>query len=335
MYDMHYDLLTILYFNLKNNNKLSNQDKLISDCLKIYNNNVLGGIIDLYFMSPNEMLDELGITSEELQDVKKMFKQSINYLNTFKEKGIIPANIDFIYSIEGCDYLKDENDLDELYELGLRAILPVWNEKNKFGSGNRSSEGLTLLGEKLIKKAIDLGIIIDVSHANKQTFNDILDVIENEQQKGKKVMVVATHSNVRALCNRDRNLDDEQLIRLKNVGGYIGLFTNGNFLSLNNKNLTLKERQKEYINHLRYIIEKIEFPTNKILVSTDDMNFSPDTSYHNKEAFPLDTIAGDTHMLITEYFNKQLADDILINNPQNILGQVRIKDNNSPKIRYK
>ena len=81
MYDMHYDLLTILYFNLKNNNKLSNQDKLISDCIKIYNNNVLGGIIDLYFMSPNEMLDELGITSEELQDVKKMFKQSINYLN--------------------------------------------------------------------------------------------------------------------------------------------------------------------------------------------------------------------------------------------------------------
>ena len=38
---------------------------------------------------------------------------------------------------------------------------------------------------------------------------------------------------------------------------------------------------------------------------------------------------------IPEYFNKQLADDILINNPQNILGQVRIKDNNSPKIRYK
>lgn len=71
MYDMHYDLLTILYFNLKNNNKLSNQDKLINDCIKIYNNNVLGGIIDLYFMSQNEMLDELGITREELQDVKK------------------------------------------------------------------------------------------------------------------------------------------------------------------------------------------------------------------------------------------------------------------------
>ena len=125
MYDMHYDLLTILYFNLKNNNKLSNQDKLINDCIKIYNNNVLGGIIDLYFMSQNEMLDELGITSEELQDVKKMFKQSINYLNIFKENCIIPANIDFIYSMEGCDYYKDENDLDELYDLGLRAILPV------------------------------------------------------------------------------------------------------------------------------------------------------------------------------------------------------------------
>ena len=34
MYDMHYDLLTILYFNLKPNSKLNNINTLINDCKK-------------------------------------------------------------------------------------------------------------------------------------------------------------------------------------------------------------------------------------------------------------------------------------------------------------
>ena len=124
MYDMHYDLLTILYYNLKENNKLANKEKLIADCKKIYaNNNILGGFIDLYFMSKEEMHDELGIEDSELEDVYAMLKKSIEHLDYFKKAEIIPTDIDFLYSIEGCDYLKSVDDLEELYDLGVRAIL--------------------------------------------------------------------------------------------------------------------------------------------------------------------------------------------------------------------
>ena len=326
MYDMHYDLLTILYYNLKKGNKYSDSNKLIRDCKAIYKDsiryrNITGGIINLFFMSPEEMYNELDITKEEILNVKKMFKQSIVYLEYMKKIGVIPKDIDFIYSIEGCDYLNSYKDLEELYELGLRSIIPVWNNKNKFASGNRSDTGLTEEGIKLIEKAIELGIIVDVSHANKKSFNDILDIIE----KYNDYNLIASHSNVKTLCNRDRNLDDDDLIRLKDMKGYIGLFTNGNFLSLNNEKLLYSKRSIEYVKHLDYLINKIGFPTDRILVSTDDMNFHPDSRYHHLEAFHIDKIAHDLHTTISSNFDEDLAYKIMIENPRRIIKKVKQK----------
>ena len=126
----------------------------------------------------------------------------------------VPAGAVFafklVYNVENLE------ELEELYNLGLRAILPVWNNENKYGSGLKSDKGLTAKGKDLVKKAIDLGIIIDLSHANPNTFDGIIDVISNEQQKGKSPIVIASHSNCRSLCDRKRNLTDEQLIKLKN-----------------------------------------------------------------------------------------------------------------------
>lgn len=321
MYDMHYDLLTILYYNLKKNNKKANISKLINDLNNMYQGNIHGGIINLYFMSEKEMLDELGITKEEIKDVLNMFKQSIKHLKEFQNYNIIPKNIDYIYGIEGCDYLNNENDLEILYDLGLRSIIPVWNNENKFGSGYKTKNGLTSLGKKLIKKAIELGIIIDVSHSNEKTFFDIIKVIEQNQDK--KINLIASHSNVRKLCDRQRNLTDEQLITLKDHNGYIGLFTNGNFISKENKTLTYEERLKIFLNHLKYIIEIINFSTKKIIISTDDMNFNPDNSYHNSETYPLSEIAKRLHFEITNMYSTQIADDILINNAKNLISKVK------------
>lgn len=210
MYDMHFDLLTIVYCIF---NKKINLD--IDYIKKIYKDNVIGGIVNLYFMSKQEMQEQLNIA---FFDVSKMFEESVKYLEILKQNDIIPKDINFIYSIEGCDYLKDSLELEYLYKLGLRSILPVWNEENKFGSGIRSDKRLTNLGKQLIKKAIELNMIIDVSHANEKTFNDILDIIEKENYPN----IIVSHSNVKSLCDNKRNLSDEQLFRLKKLGGYIG-----------------------------------------------------------------------------------------------------------------
>ena len=321
MYDMHYDLLTILYYNYKNNNEYADINKLIDDCKKIYNNNIIGGIINLFFMSYREMYNEIGITKEELLNIKEMFKKSVEYLDYLKNLKVIPSDLDFIYSIEGCDYLKDVNDLDELYEMGLRSILPVWNNRNRYASGNRSNSGITQDGIRLIEKAINLGMIIDVSHANRESFYDILNVVSNYNEND--YALIASHSNVRSLCDRERNLDDSQLYKLRDANGYIGLFTNGNFLSLDNKMMSYGERQLMYLDHLDYIVDKIGFSKERILVSTDDMNYHPDKSYHNLEAFPIENVSKELYSLISDNYDEKLAHMIMYDNPKKIIKKVK------------
>lgn len=309
MYDMHYDLLTILYcvFNKKINFNLE-------DIKKIYDNNVIGGIVNLYFMSKQEMKEQLNI---EYFNVTKMFKESIEYLEVLKQNNIIPKDINFIYSIEGCDYLNDILELEYLYKLGLRSILPVWNEENKFGSGIRSDKGLTELGKELIKKAIDLNMIIDVSHANEKTFDDILDIIEKENYSN----IIVSHSNVKSLCDNKRNLSDEQLNRLKKLGGYIGLVGYVNFVSLDNENMNYQEKQENFIKHLKYLIDVIKFPINKIFISSDDMSWN--NKFYNKDVFNIFKIKEELFKLIEKNYSKEIANLILIENPKKLIEKVK------------
>ena len=78
-------------------------------------------------MSKEEMKNELDIKNI---DVKEMFKKSVEQLEFLKMSGYIKDDVKFIYSIEGCDFL-EVDDLEYLYKLGLRSILPVWNNQNR------------------------------------------------------------------------------------------------------------------------------------------------------------------------------------------------------------
>ena len=323
MYDMHYDLLTILYFHMINHHKKANKEKLYHDLQKIYQNNILGGIINLYFMTPQEMKEELDISIEEMKDIKRMLEESISCLNKLKNQKILPQTLDFIYSIEGCDYIENKKQLEELYSLGLRSILPVWNHENQYGSGFRTENGLSEKGRELIQNALDLGIIIDVSHANEKTFFDIIEVYKKNKKETSNI--IASHSNVKTLCDRKRNLTDEQLITLKNVKGYIGLFTNGQFITLDNQNIPYSKRQEAFLNHLDYLIHDIKIDIDKIFISTDDMNFNPDSSYHHLEAYPIEDVSQLLFEQISSKYDQTVANKILVKNAQNLIHKVKKK----------
>lgn len=326
MYDAHYDLLTILYFKMKSGNKFQDINSLVKDLKKIYrNDNVIGGIVNLYFMSREEMKQELDIDEKELLNVPQMLEESLNNLEFMKEEGIIPCDADFLYSIEGCDYIKDEEELELLYDMGVRSILPVWNEKNKYGSGIRTNDGLTQEGRLFLQKAIDLGMIIDVSHANEKTFYDIISLVEKEKKLGKNPVVMASHSNVRSLCDSKRNLTDEQLLKLNEVGGYIGLVVHAGFLKENHEKIPFEEKKKYFIEHLNYIRNKIGFDDNKIMVSTDNMNFNPDLSYHNLEAIKLDNINEELRNLLKNYYSPLFVEKLMKDNAKNLFDSVRVK----------
>jgi len=181
MFDTHYDLLTLVYMAKQDN-------KDIIPLLKTLNpTNVVGVFANLYFMSKEEMQEEL-IYPNQI-DVLEMFIEAKKVLETYK------LNCDILYSIEGCDYIKDAKELEELSKAGLNSILLVWNNPNKYGSGNLTHKGLTKQGKEFIQKAIDLGLGIDLSHANEATFNGIIGEIKEKQKQGKKVAFVGDGIN--------------------------------------------------------------------------------------------------------------------------------------------
>lgn len=252
MIDTHYDLLTILYHCYMRND-FSYIDQVKNDFKEIK-----GVIANLYFMNQEEMKQELGTSDFSTFE---MFKVSTNlFREYFKSQKVI-------FSIEGCDYIEDEKQLEELYQLGLRSILLVWNNENKYGSGNKTDKGLTELGKKFIKKAIELGIIIDLSHMNKNTFWDTIQLLKEEKSSGKRLKVIASHSNCYNICNHKRNLDDEQILAIKELDGMIGLVSYGPFISKKQDNLELK-----FLDHIKHLEKLIGI--DRMMLSTDNMDFA-------------------------------------------------------------
>lgn len=301
MIDTHYDLLTILYCcYLKND--YSYIEKIKKD-LK----NIKGLIANLYFMSPEEMKEELEI---DHIDVYEMFKISTNlFKEHFKDKKVI-------FSIEGCDYIKDIKELENLYKLGLRNILLVWNNENKYGSGNNTNKGLTKLGEDFIKKAVELGICIDLSHMNKATFSDTTILLKT-LSKNYNIKIIASHSNCYELCNNSRNLDDNQLKQIKELNGMLGLVSYGPFINENEENL-----EKKYLNHIKHA-EKI-LGIDNIMIATDNMDFARDM-YHIQENKSLlkhkNAINKLTSLLKTNY-NEEEIEKILFKNAENYFRRI-------------
>ena len=162
MIDMHYDLLSILYYCY-----LRNDFRYIETLRKNFNdNNVNGVIANLYFMSEEEMKDEM--LGKKI-DAVEMFKISTSLFKKFF------PNLKALFSIEGCDYIKDINELEKLKNLGLSSILLVWNNKNKYGGGTFFKGGLTNEGKVFIKKAIELGICKQIEAIKK--FNPVVGLV--------------------------------------------------------------------------------------------------------------------------------------------------------------
>ncbi|MER8644897.1 dipeptidase [Mesorhizobium sp. M1252] len=135
-------------------------------------------------------------------------------------KGSIAA----VFHIEGVEAIDPElTFLDVLYEAGLRSLGIVWSRPNAFGHGvpfrfpssPDTGPGLTDAGKALIKACNQLKIMVDLSHLNEKGFRDVAALSD--------APLVATHSNVHALCTHSRNLTDWQLGAIRETGGMVGL----------------------------------------------------------------------------------------------------------------
>lgn len=313
MVDTHYDLLSICYKCY-----LLNDYSLIEKySQEIMSSGVKCIFANLYFMSEEEMKVELH---------PKYYDKNVSVLEMFRiSKKILLKylpNIDFIFSIEGCDYIKI-NELQDLYNEGLRSILLVWNNENIYGSGIRTHKHLTSLGKDFLNKAISLGIGIDLSHTNEETFFDMIDVIKENIKEGKDVVCYASHSNSKTLCDMKRNLTDKQLESIKAVNGYVGVISNVHFI--NPSNDSFESKSKEYLKHIIYISNIVG--KDRVMLSTDDMRFYSDydENYLYVPIYEYKSIKSKIKKELLMHFNKTDSENILSNNGYQIYNKLTKK----------
>lgn len=171
--------------------------------------------------------------------------------------GLKPEGLAAVLHLEGAEAIDEElNALEVFYQAGVRSLGPVWSRPNAFGHGvpfkfpglPDIGPGLTEAGKALVKACNALGIMIDLSHLNERGFWDVARLSE--------APLVATHSNVHALCPSTRNLTDRQLDAIKESGGLVGLNFAVSFLRPDGKN-DVDTPLEVLIRHLDYLVERL------------------------------------------------------------------------------
>lgn len=127
------------------------------------------------------------------------------------------GKVNLVLSLEGTDALRDIYDIYILRNLGFRVLQLTWNYDTKFAASCNSKKdyGLTGDGEELVKLADELGFIIDLAHASKQTVIDTASIVKRP--------IIVSHTAVRRFKDTPRNIDDEAIEAVVKTDGVIGV----------------------------------------------------------------------------------------------------------------
>ncbi len=139
----------------------------------------------------------------------------LNYLNDRENGQEVTAGM---LAIEGGQALEGNmENLEAFYRAGVRMIGLTHFFDNEIGGSAHGVErgGLTDFGRALIPKMESKKMIVDLAHASPRLVSDVLDIATRP--------VVVSHAGVKGTCNNQRNLSDEQLRRIAQNGGLVGV----------------------------------------------------------------------------------------------------------------
>jgi membrane dipeptidase len=130
---------------------------------------------------------------------------------------------------------------------GHNALADSANPRQDLGDSPIQHGGLSPLGRRAIAELNRLGMLVDVSHASHDAML--------QAAQCSRTPVVATHSCIRALCDNPRNLDNEQLDALRDVGGVVQITAVAGFLKPNAKpdEVTVAD----FADHIDFAVQRI------------------------------------------------------------------------------
>lgn len=120
------------------------------------------------------------------------------------------------------EYCLSRTTMGLLQEFGVRIVQIAYKDQNEYGGGFAwPAMGLTDHGRILIRVMGQCGMILDLSHAGHQTARDALKFIREE---GVRVSVCITHTGCYSVYPHIRNLPDDVLKGVAELGGVVGIY---------------------------------------------------------------------------------------------------------------
>ena len=139
----------------------------------------------------------------------------------------------------------DMANIKDFQERGGRYMSLAHNGHSQFSDSNTGErdniwlhDGLSEIGREAVAEMNRWGIMIDVSHPSKEAIMQMLDLT--------RAPLVASHSSARAMSEHSRNLDDEQLLRIKENGGVVQTVAFSGYLNAD-KNALFSETRSNLI----------------------------------------------------------------------------------------
>jgi len=140
-------------------------------------------------------------------------------------------------------FARNTDNVDVFYDLGVRSSQITYNYQNWAGAGCKETNGsgLTVFGHELVEKMNDVGMLIDLSHANMRTMSDTTAASSQP--------VIVSHSCCKALFDNERNTTDENIRAIADKGGLFGVTQMRGFMTNEIENMV-----HVYYEHIEHAI---------------------------------------------------------------------------------
>lgn len=119
---------------------------------------------------------------------------------------------------DGVAFEADPDRLEVLQQFGVRVVQPTYNRRNLLGDGcmEPADAGLSRTGSECVERICDLGMLLDLSHCGRRTTSDALSLATRPP--------AFTHTGCAAVTDHPRHRTDEELRRVADQGGVIGIY---------------------------------------------------------------------------------------------------------------
>ncbi len=236
------------------------EKNLILDC-KTFKD--LYNLLKIFYKDAENKFEKSGKAFNQTKKILKDFEDEIleinpgnNLVQIVKSRGELAESlkqnkISIVQTIEGAHSLGRELDdekeyldnLEYFFDQGIASItlahffpnditntvggIPPSISKiagcdNKFNPG----VGLSGIGKKVVNRMLELGMIVDLTHSNLKTRAEVFEINEEYSRP-----LIFSHVGIKKYFDHPMNPDDDEILKIKNCGGVIGIIFSNYWLS--------------------------------------------------------------------------------------------------------